>query len=309
MNQLPELPGHKQRILTPIFLGAAILCGLAQTRSSAAQRGTFPSLPAPPTPSGTPRSWIDRAEQHEVSILQDDARPLRYLIRKQDRHGDTTREVIESTGGNIARLIQRDGKPITPAEEEAERSRLNSILSAPGDFLKHKQEQRDSAGHNYAIQLIKLLPSAMIYTFVPGQPQPAGATSPQVVIDFHPDPNFHPTTMISGVLTGLAGRLWIDARTGTMTRIQAHVLRPVNVGWGVVARIYPGGHIEFEQTCVDGTRWVFSHLDEDLTLREVVLRTVNEKTKMSAWNFQLLPVPMSVQDAVRTLLGEPTPLQ
>jgi hypothetical protein len=115
--------------------------------------------------------------------------------------------------------------------------------------------------------------------------------------------------MVSEALTGLAGRIWIDARTGTMTRIEGDVLRPINFGWGVVAHIYPGGHIELEQTCVDGKRWAYSHLDQDLTVREVMLHTVNDKTKMSAWNFQPLPAPVSVQQAVRSLLAEHIPLQ
>lgn len=240
-------------------------------------------------------------------MIQDDGHPLRYVVRKVDRRGDTTREVIESAQGNVARLIQRDGKPITAAQDAAERSRLNSILASPGDFLKH--EERQGAVRSYALQVIKLMPSAMIFTYAPGQPQPPGATSPQVVVDFRPDPAFHPPTMVSEVLTGLAGRLWIDAHTGTMTRVQGNVLRPVNFGWGVVARIYPGGHIELEQTCVEGKRWVYSHLDEDLTVREVMLRTVTDKARMSAWNFQLLPASTSFQQAVHTLLAEQIPLQ
>lgn len=239
--------------------------------------------------------------------MQDDSHPMRFLIRKVDRKGDTTREIIESAQGNIARLIQRDGKPITRAEDAAERSRLNSILTSPGDFLKH--QERDSAGRNYATQLIKLLPEAGLYTYTPDQPQPAGSTSPQIVIDFRPNPAFHPPIMIAELLTGLKGRVWIDARTGTMTRIEGDVLHPVNFGWGVVARIYPGGHIEFEQTCVDGKRWIYSHLDENVTVREMMLRTVNDKTKMSAWNFQMLPGAMSYQDAVHALLAEQIPLQ
>lgn len=233
---------------------------------------------------------------------------MRYLLRKVDRRGDTTREVIESAQGNVARLIQRDGKPITAAEDSAERERLNSILTSPRDFLKH--QQRDAgAARSYALQLIKLMPSATLYTYTPGQPQPPGSMSRQVVIDFRPDPAFHPPTMVSELLTGLAGRVWVDARTGTMTRMQADVLRSVNFGWGVVARIYPGGHIEFEQTLVDGKRWAYSRLDENITVREVMLRTVNDKTKMSAWDFHLLPAPISFQDAVRTLLAQQIPLQ
>lgn len=232
---------------------------------------------------------------------------MRYLIRKLDRKGDTTREVIESAQGNVARLIQRNGKPISAAEDSAERSRLNSILASPGEFLKH--QQRDRAGKSYALQVIKLMPSATLYSYTPGQPQPPGATSPQVVIDFRPDPAFHPPTMASELLTGLEGRVWIDTRTATMTHIHATITRPVNFGWGIVGRVYPGGHLDFEQTFVDGKRWAYSHLDENVTVREVMLRTVNDKTKMTAWNFRLLPAPVSYQDAVHALLAEQIPLQ
>lgn len=279
--------------------------GLPQ--SARAQAGSSTADPAEVFPAGTPRSWAESAVRHQLAIIADDAHPMRYLIRKVDRKGDTTREVIESAQGNVARLIQRDGKPITAAEDAAERSRLNSILTSPGDFLKHKQ--RDGAGKNYALQVIKLMPSATLYSYAPGQPQPAGATSPQVVIDFRPDPAFHPPTMASEVLTGLEGRVWIDGRTGTMTRMQANITRPVNFGWGIVGRVYPGGHLEFEQTFVDGKRWAYSRLDENVTVREVMVKTVNEKSKMNAWNFRLLPAPMSFQDAVHVLLAEQIPLQ
>ena len=96
-----------------------------------------------------------------------------------------TREVIESAQGNVARLIQRDGKPITAAEDAAERERLNDILSSPEAFLKHQQNEGSS--RTYSLQMIKLMPSAMTFSYVPGQPQPAGARSPQVVIDWKSD--------------------------------------------------------------------------------------------------------------------------
>jgi hypothetical protein len=274
----------------------------AYGQAGSAAVGTQTSLP-----TGTPNSWVDAAVRNELVLFQKDHYPMRYLIRKVDRKGDTTRQVIESVQGNVARLIRRDGKPITAAEDTAERSRLNDILTSPDDFLK--REQRDGAGRNYAIQLIKLLPQAGLYTYTPGQPQPPGATSPQVVIDFQPNPAFHPPTMVSEILTGLKGRVWIDARTATMTRIEGDVLRPVNFGWGLVARIYPGGHVEFEQTQVEGKRWIYSHLDVNVTVREIMLHTVNDKTKMSTWNFELLPAPVSYQDAVHALLALNIPLQ
>ena len=272
------------------------------------QAGSVNAEPqARPLPSGTPTSWVEGAVRNELALMQDENHPMRYLVRKVDRKGDTTREIVESLQGNVARLIQRDGKPITTAEDTAERGRLNDILTSPDDFLKH--EQRDGAGRNYATQLIKLLPEAGIYTYTPGQPQPPGATSLQVVIDFRPNPAFHPPTMVSELLTGLKGRVWIDTRTATMTRIEGDVLRPVNLGWGIVARIYPGGHVEFEQTLVEGKRWIYSHLDVNVTVREMMFHTVNDKTKLSAWNFRFLPSPLSYQDAVHALLSLQIPLK
>ena len=283
------------------------MLGIFAPAYARAQTGTALADSQQRMPPGTPNSWVDAAVRNELALIADDHHPMRYLLRTVDRRGDRTREVIESIQGNVARLVQRDGKPITAEEDAAERSRLNDILTSPDDFLKH--QQRDRAGRTYANQLIKLLPQAGLYTYTPGQPQPPGATSPQVVIDFRPNPAFHPPTMIAELLTGLKGRVWIDARTGTMTRIEGDVLHPVNFGWGVVAHIYPGGHIEFEQICVDGKRWIYSHLDENLTVREMMLKTVNDKTRMNAWNFQLLPHPISFQEAVHTLLAEQIPLR
>lgn len=279
--------------------------GLAQSAAGQAGAATISALP--PMPPGTPKSWAEAAVRHQLAIVEDDAHPMRYLLRTVNRKGDMTREIIESAQGNVARLVQRDGKPITAAEDAAERDRLNSILTSPNDFLKH--EQRSGPGRTYALQIIKLMPSATLYSYTPGQPQPPGVTSPQVVIDFRPDPAFHPPTMVSELLLGLAGRVWIDARTGTMTRMQADIVRPVNFGWGFVARVYPGGHIELDQTLIEGRRWAISRVDSKVTVREAMLHTVNDKTKMSAWNYQLLPAPVPYQDAVHALLAEKIPLQ
>lgn len=292
--------------MLPLLI-VAMLTWCSFAKAGRAQAGSTIAETPSSVPSGTPNSWVEAAVRNELAIIQDNHHPMRYFVRNVDRKGDRTREIIESVQGNVSRLIQRDGKPLTAAEDAAERERLNEILTSPSDFLKH--QEREGAGRNYAIQLIKLLPEAGLYSYTPGQPQPPGATSPQIVMDFRPNPAFHPPTMIAELLTGLKGRVWIDSRTATMTRIEGDVLRPVNFGWGLVARVYPGGHLEFEQTLVERKRWAYSHLDVNVTVREVMLHTVNDKTKMSTWNFQLLPSPLSYQEAVHALLARQVPLQ
>jgi hypothetical protein len=218
-----------------------------------------------------------------------------------------TRDVIESLQGNVARMIERNGRPITAAEDAAERERLQAVLASPDEFLRRRK--RYNASRDDSIELIRLMPTAMIYSYAPGQPQPQGATSRQIVVDFHPDPKFHPPTMLSELLTGLAGRFWIDAETQRLTRVEAKVLTPVNFGLGVVGRIFPGGTIEFEQTNAGGNHWVYSHLEEHLTVRELMVKTVVMNSEMNAWNFRILPNAVSYQDAIRMLLAEQIPLR
>ena len=256
-------------------------------------------------PGGSPQAWVQRAVKHELDTIQQNDLPMRYKMRKTDRGGDVTRVVVESQQGTVARMIEKNGRPLSASEDAAERDRLSNILRDPNDFLKRKR--RDGEGRDYASGLIKLLPQAMLYTFAPGQPQPPHPGPRQVVLDFTPNPAFHPPSLVSEALTGLAGRVWIDEATGYLTRMEGHIVRPVNFGLGVIARVYPGGTVEFEQTCVDGKTWVSSHLAENVTLREMMLRTVNNKTNMSAWDFEVLPAGLSYREAVHSLLDMPVP--
>ena len=259
------------------------------------------------TPPGSPRDWVNAAAANQERIINEDgAIPVRYRIRKTDAKGSTTREVIESREGNVARLIERNGAPLTVEEDSAERQRLQSILDSPGKFLSRRQNDREA--RSYALELVRNMPRAMIWTYAPGQPQTPDARGPQVVLDFTPDPHFKPPTLVTEGLTGIAGRVWIDARTRCVTRIAGSILHPVDFGWGgILARINQGGTVEFEQAPLSDRRWLYSHLSEHLTVREVLVHTVRENTVMDASDPHLLPGPISYREAINALLAIPVP--
>jgi len=283
----------------------ALLCGFAAPNTvRSGQSGAQTSG----LPAGTPRSWVEAATTNELHIIDDDgSAPLRYRMRKIDERSDTTREEIETRQGDVARLIERNGQPITASEDDAEKERLNAILRSPSEFIRH--HKRDSATRKDVMPIVGLMPQAMIYSYVPGQPQQPGVKSPQVVIDFKPDPKFKPPTMFADLLTGVEGRMWIDAESHRLTRIEGHVLQPINFGFGLVGHIYPGGTIELEQANAGGDRWVYSHLALHLSLRAMMVKTIPEDNQMTASDFRPLPAPVSFQDAVRLLLAMPVPLR
>ncbi len=259
------------------------------------------------TPAGSPKTWVDAAGENQQRILAgEDALPLRYRVHKVDVRGDVVREVIESREGNVARLIGRNAAPLSAEEDKAERERLEGILASPGIFLN--REQRDRASRRYALELIHQMPGAMLWNFTPGQPQPPGARGQQVVIDFTPNPAFKPPTLVGEALTGIAGRLWIDAESHCITRIEGRILRPVNFGWGgLLARVSGGGTMAFEQANTGDGRWLYSRLSEHILIREMMLRTVHEDAELNVFDVQRLPSLPTYQDAIHALLAIPVP--
>ena len=152
-----------------------------------------------------------------------------------------------------------------------------------------------------------MMPDAMIYTYAPGQPQTGTNNgAPEVVLDFAPNPKFVPPTTTAQALSGLKGRAWLDAKSRQIIRIEGTVFQPVNFGWGILAHIYPGGKLVLQQKHAGNGRWIFTHFQEDLSVR-VVVKTLNLHTVVDADSFQTLPGPISYQDAVRILLDTPLP--
>jgi len=294
------------------LIWTASLCLLAGARMATAQQSAVVRLGAAQTdsglPPGTPLTWAEDAVRNELKVIEAaDTVPLQFRERKVNAKGDTTREIIESKDGNVARLVERNGQPISAKEDAAEQARLMEDINSPDDFLKHHRKDTEVRGS--VIKLVEMMPQAMIYSYTPGQPQSKDAAGLQVVLDFHPNPSFHPPTMFAEALTGLEGRVWIDAQSHYLTRIEGRVLRPVDMGFGLVAKIYPGGTLELEQTRTPEGQWVYSHLDEHLTARVLVVKTLPEDTVVTSWNFRSMPALLSYQDGARMLLAMPVAIR
>lgn len=263
------------------------------------------------TPGSTPnltqpaRVWADTGAANQEHVLKaGEDTPLMYRVRKVDARGDSTRVVLESRDGAVARTIEHNGAPLTAEEDAAERDRLNEIERDPDSFIK--RHKRERAGRAYALELVHALPSAMLWSYAPGQPQAPHGGGIQVVLDFTPDPNFHPPTLVTEGLSGFAGRVWIDAASGCVVRIQGHILHPVDFGWGgMLAKVSEGGTVALEQSQAAPGRWLYTHLTMHLTIREMLVHTVAENTESSAWDAKPLPHPLSVEEAVRQLLSLP----
>jgi hypothetical protein len=256
-------------------------------------------------PSVPPRSLVADAAQNELVALHHKDSYLRYRMETVSEKGHQVRDVIESKDGTVARLILRDGKPLSAEQDASERERLNDLIASPAAYAKHVKNGESEK--TMADKLVPLMPDAMINTYTPGQPQSGrNGGAPEIVLDYKPNPKWVPPSTQAQALTGLEGRVWIDAKTHYVVRMEGTIAHPVNFGWGMLAHIYPGGRLEMNQTNVGGNRWIFTDFSMQLSVRALMVKTLNIHSSANASGFQVID-PMSYQDAVRLLLATPLP--
>ena len=253
-----------------------------------------------------PRQWAADASANELKVLDYHAPYLRYRIHVIDAKGDMVRDVIQSKDGIVARIILKDGRPITPDEDAAERSRLQDMLDSPSGYAKHIKNE--NSGRKMALEIIAQVPDAMLFHYAPGQPQRPGLRAgapPEIVVDLEPNPDYKSPTIAGGALTGLKGRAWIDQRSHYITRMEGHIFQPVSLGL-VLAKIYPGGELLFEQAEVVPGHWIFTHFKENLTIRAMMVKLMKENSELAGTQHTEVPA-MSYQDAIHILLSTPLP--
>lgn len=309
LNRQSAPSGHKKNSQPLLKCGALLWACAALVAAlslfpveAASQDVTTASLPSEPA-----RNWAVDCAKNEVLLIQHPDSYLRFRFHEVDEKGDRVRDQIETPEGTVARLILRDGHPITPEEDAAERDRLKALIDSPSTFARHIRHEQDNK--KMGVNLIKLLPDAMLWSYAPGQPQLPNHRSDEpalVVLDFKPNPKWSAPSIEAEPLTALQGRVWIDPRSRNMVHLEGNLFRVVNIGWGMVARIYPGGSVTLHQTNAAGQRWIVEHIVERLTLRALMVKNVKQHLIFDTSDFQAVPA-MSYQQAIKMLLATPLP--
>lgn len=230
--------------------------------------------------------------------------PVRYKIRKQDQKAVTTKEIVETREGDVARLIAKNDKPLTPEDNQAELNRLSNLLAHP-EIQEHrfKREQEDSGREN---EMVTLLPGAFLYTY---EGMTEGPNGPAYRLSFKPNPDFHPPDREAEVYHGMEGELWIDQAQERIVKLDAHLISDVNFGWGILGKLYKGGTLLIEQKDVGHHHWEATLLKLNLTGIALMLKPLSFQTTETSTDFQPVPVNMSYQDAIHLLTSDPNTSQ
>ncbi len=244
---------------------------------------------------------VNEAVKYQLDDFHHSTWALRYKVHRVTDRDDTVRELVESSEGNVSRTLERHGQRLTPEQAGEEEQRLRSLTPPEMARRRHGGDSTDK----FAIELITAMPKAMTYTLTPGQPQVSQFSGSQVVLDYAPNPEFHAESTAQSLLEGLAGKLWIDAETHHLLRIEINIVKNLNLAFGILAHVYEGGTMVYEQHPVGGGHYAYSHIAIDVRLRELMVKTVPYHSTLDTTNVTLLPSPPSLKQAVDMLLSTP----
>jgi hypothetical protein len=254
--------------------------------------------------SANPVALVRRAMQLRAAE-EKTHRPVRYVLRKTDGDHETTKEIIETKDGDVARLIAVNGKPLTTEQEQAEMNRLDTLAAHPEmQERRHKSEQKDAARVD---QLVGMLPDSEIYKL---EGMVACGTGECYRLSFTPNPEFQPPDLEADVLRGFSGEVWIEKTQQRLVRLDAHLVREVTIGFGILGRLDKGGTLQLQQALAPNVQqWQPTVLKMNLSGKALMVKTVKINIEEVASGFAPVPAGIGYREAIVMLKKPGTPVQ
>jgi len=281
------------------ILCAAILLLLIATANSAPQTSTIPTLT-----NDEAQSLVKQVLATELDAAQSGPidHPLEYRLRKSSPRYSSTKLVVETKDGDVARLLEVNNAPLSPESQQAEAARLQSLLDDPS-LQRHRQE-REQSDTEHARKIMRALPDAFLYQYAGVVETPHG---PSYRLTFQPNPNFNPEDVEAQALKGMAGELWIDAAQHRVTKLEGRRIHDVDYGLGILGKLDEGGTLLLEQAEIGNHQWRTTHMVLVMNAR-LLIKTIKLDTTLELSEFTPVATGLTYQQAVEMLRTSAPPL-
>ncbi len=193
-----------------------------------------------------------------------------YKVTKKLSDHTEVKQMVETPGGTLGRLVLYNGKPLSDEQRSKETARLQRLINDPSQMAAKRKEQQDDDRRTR--EMVQAMPDAFLYEYAGTQNQePWGEIE---VLTFKPNPNFVPPNQETKVYRGMEGEMWIDLKDMRLAKIQAHLFRTVEFGWGILGHLDQGGQFVVEQKPVSGGHWEPSHMVLNFTGKVLLFKTL-----------------------------------
>jgi len=235
------------------------------------------------------------ANQHKDDLaLEQYERIEHHVDRTSGSDGrileDKTYRVVPTGPGTLKILLKDGDKPADPAEILQQLKEWRDLLQLalnPNDArIKAAYAKAEKKKHDRA-ELVDAAGEAFVKKVI-GRETLNGRDCD--VIELDSNPHFQPRSTFQEALTHATVKLWVDHNAIQVVRGEAHIIRDVSFGGGILGKLYRGGVFFLEQTEVAPGVWLPARYQYDYTARKFLF-TFEQHEYIEASHYRFLGPP------------------
>jgi hypothetical protein len=201
-------------------------------------------------------------------------------------------EAIETPRGELRKMVLLDGRPLTPAEQQAEADRIRKYVQDQAEQAKsRKASSHDEA---QASELLKMLPDAFLWKVQSDSPE-------AITLAFVPNPNFNPPDTQARVLGAMGGTMVVSHENNRIRTLRGKLLTDIIFGLAIFGKLDKGGTFDVERRVVGNGRWQITETHVHIGGHALFFKTIGsqEDEVKTEWR----PSPCATLEEAAKVLG------
>lgn len=251
----------------------------------------------PPTPQIPANVLVHEAVNKELAHNAGRTERFRYRMKKVVPEGSQIKEYVETDAGTIARLVALNDHPLTPVQQAKEDARLRNLIANPS--LQQDRQRKQKEDEARVTRMVGALAEAFNYEYDGTETGKNG--SELIRLRFQPNPDYDPPTRELKVYQGMQGKMWIDAASHRMVRLEATLFRDVEFGWGILGRLYKGGHFDIGQSDIGDGRFETTYMNLDFTGKVMMFKSLKIRDTETLSDFHRVADNLTLAQGVEML--------
>lgn len=202
-------------------------------------------------------------------------------------------EQIETSDGPVSRILERDGTPLTAAQQQREARRVDDYIHDPSALARKRRDQQQDEARLASV--MQIIPEAFLFEY-------KGIAGDVAQLSFRPNPAFVPSGYDARVVHALTGTMTVDMRQKRMIDIRGVVAQTVDIGYGLLGSVNPGSTFEIHRCQLSPNHWRTDLLDVHVHGRLLMLKSLSKDQRETRSDFRPVPGNMTLSQA-RVLLS------
>jgi hypothetical protein len=235
-------------------------------------------------------NWLRRADYTWVEDSLE--RHFDAQHRVTSEHQESA-ETIVLDGEPYERKLERDHKPLSPAEQKREQEKLDKISARlekeTPEQKQRRAEEREKARRREREFLLEIIDA---YDF---------RLEPDQKIDGHdawvisgaPKPGYHAKSREGAAMLKIQGKIWIEKAGYEWVRIEGETTGTISFGW-FLARLNPGAKMVVEQSRINDEVWLPTRMYVSGSGRLGLVKRISEEDLITWSNYRKFRVESKI---------------